>query len=557
MIDSAGKEFSTVVSASTILSVTDKTKSPVTAGSEIKTVDASKRTTAVKITGNALANTISGGSKGDSIYGGKGNDSIVGNAGNDKLFGEAGNDILKGGAGNDSITGGAGNDSLTGGNGNDIFFYASGDGNDVITDYEENDKIQITSGTARVTVDGNDVILTVGRGSITVADGKDKIISYSDSDGEHSYSEQGGAGDVSISGVTAKLFSSYTENSFDLADYDENLTVIDASAVTQDLKIVGNELGNKITGGKGNDSLDGGSGKGNDTLYGGKGADTFIYYEGDGNDVIADYSAEDTIYIAQGTISSITKSGRDVVFKIGSGKLTVKNGVTVFAEKKEGITYIENNLEHYYPQVVSLSADGRSVTIDENYWKGKFDVADYGKSIRIIDASTVTRDIEILGNKWANSIISGEGDSTLIGGKGNDTLFGGDGKNIFVYAEGDGNDVIYNYAVGDKISITSGTVSNGSVKGESVVFTVGKGKINLEGAVGKLITVVDENGEAITKSYGTASSNVAWFLEDDNNFSTDNELSSLVESKDYLPPAHVDSDVDFVKENNFITYSKK
>ena len=147
MIDSAGKSFSTILggsTTSTLMTVTNSTKSPVTVGSDIKTINASSRTTAVKINGNSLANSISGGSKNDSLYGAAGNDSILGNAGNDKLYGQDGNDILKGGAGNDSLWGGKGNDSLWGDAGNDTFLYSNGDGKDVIYGFENNDLLQIT-----------------------------------------------------------------------------------------------------------------------------------------------------------------------------------------------------------------------------------------------------------------------------------------------------------------------------------------------------------------------------------------------------------------------------
>ena len=55
---------------STLLTITDSTQSPVTVDSVIKKINASKRTTAVKITGNAVANTISGGAGNDSLNGG-------------------------------------------------------------------------------------------------------------------------------------------------------------------------------------------------------------------------------------------------------------------------------------------------------------------------------------------------------------------------------------------------------------------------------------------------------------------------------------------------------
>ena len=104
---------------STTLTVTDKTKSPVTVDSAIKTIDASKRTTAIKITGNKLANTIKGGSKADTILGGAGVDKLYGNAGDDSILGGDGNDTIWGGDGADKLYGNAGNDSILGGDGND------------------------------------------------------------------------------------------------------------------------------------------------------------------------------------------------------------------------------------------------------------------------------------------------------------------------------------------------------------------------------------------------------------------------------------------------------
>ena len=50
------------------LTVTNSTKSPVTIDSVVKTVDASKRTSAIKITGNKLANSISGGTKRQNLW---------------------------------------------------------------------------------------------------------------------------------------------------------------------------------------------------------------------------------------------------------------------------------------------------------------------------------------------------------------------------------------------------------------------------------------------------------------------------------------------------------
>ena len=267
-------------STSTNLSVTNSTKSPVTVGSAIKIIDASKRTTAVKITGNALANIIKGGSGVDSIYGGSGNDSIIGNNGNDKLFGDAGNDTIRGGSGNDSIQGGAsndklfgdngndllwggagndsvsggagndklfgdasadtlnggkGNDTLTGGNGNDVFVYANGDGNDVITDYTaKQDKIRLTSGSiSSSSLKGSDVVLKIGSGSITVKSGKNKSITVVDSKGKS----------------TSKVYGSSSKNYVEKLwfESDDSFATDEITAINQQ-KIIYNDKLNNSTG---------------------------------------------------------------------------------------------------------------------------------------------------------------------------------------------------------------------------------------------------------------------------------------------------------------------
>ena len=171
-------------STSTTLTVTNSTKSPVTVGSSIKTINASSRTTAVKITGNKLDNTIKGGSNKDTIQGGAGKDSILGNAGNDKLYGNAGNDTLFGGAGNDTLWGGDDNDQLYGNAGNDSIL--GGDGNDSIKGQAGADKLYGNAGNDSILGgDGNDLIKgqtgddklygNAGNDSLMGGDGKDSL----------------------------------------------------------------------------------------------------------------------------------------------------------------------------------------------------------------------------------------------------------------------------------------------------------------------------------------------------------------------------------------------
>ena len=219
--------------------------------------------------------------------------------------------------------------------GNRASILNGGAGNDVIADYTEGkDKIKL-SGTVitKTEFDGDDVIFTTDNGTLTVKNSK--------------------SANITVEGATTQIYtenaiynSKFTEMTlFDSASgtitADSKLKSIDATAATNAIKIIGNSQANTIIGGNnsvtiegstGNDSILGGKGtdslygeKGNDTLTGGDGADVFVYSAG--KDVITDFSAtEDSIELSAGTISSASVNGSDMVFKIGSGTLTVKNG---------------------------------------------------------------------------------------------------------------------------------------------------------------------------------------------------------------------------------------
>ncbi|MBQ4404016.1 MAG: hypothetical protein II857_06345 [Selenomonadaceae bacterium] len=343
IINSSGKEYDTIVSGETELTVNDKTKSPVTAGNEIKVINATKRTTPIQIIGNNIANTINGGSNNDTIRGGKGNDKLFGESGNDSLAGDAGNDTLSGGkgndkllggAGNDSLAGGTGNDTLTGGAGNDIFFYTGG--KDTITDYETGDTIALGAEISKSAVKSSNVVFTVGKGTLTIKDGKGKTLKMTDSDGESYVTVVGG---TTLS-ITDDIKSPITAGS--------TIKVINASKRKTAVEIIGNDIANTINGGSkgdtirgaggndyllgnaGNDKIYGGDGddniwggKGNDSLWGDAGADTFVYMTGDGKDVIFGFDNDDFLQIMD-DFTPAYKNGA-VTLTVGSGSITLKN----------------------------------------------------------------------------------------------------------------------------------------------------------------------------------------------------------------------------------------
>ncbi len=435
---------------------------------------------------------------------------------NYSIRGGKGNDTFIGAGGNDTIIGGAGNDSLWGGSGSDVFIYANDDGNDTITDYDEDDIIQITSGTINKisTTSSGNVIFRVNNRKITLKDAADKIITYEDVDGVKNFYPI----DFNAKRTAATLLSAYGKDEFDLADFD-GLKNLDASAVTRGLEIFGNKLANKIIGGTGND-----------TLTGGKGSDVFIYKSSGGKDVITDYEEKDLLRIASGKIKSIstTKAG-SVVFKVGSGKITLKNA----ADKI--ITYEDaDGVKNFYP--VALNAAGTAATLNSHFSNQSFTA---NGSLVSIDASKIARDLTIIGNAKANKIFGGagddiiygeegkdtvrggDGDDEIFGGSGNDKLFGGEGsdslwgdkgsdtltggadEDYFIYRAGDGKDTILDYEQGLDQIVVLGTDSRTRVESPIIdaagnaTLKIGSGQIVVAGAADKYVEVVDGSGNII------------------------------------------------------------
>ncbi len=82
--------------------------------------------------------------------------------------------------------------------------------------------------------------------------------------------------------------------------------------------------------------------------------------------------------------------------------------------------------------------------------------------------------------------------NTLEGGQGNDTMYGGN-KNVFPYVEGDGDDIIYNFADGDTLKIEPNEYTSYISGDDMIINTAGDGHITLVGAADKNIFINDEN----------------------------------------------------------------
>ena len=433
------------------------------------------------------------------------------------IVGSAAKNSIKGGTGADTIYGGAGNDTVSLGGGADVYVYSSG--NDLIQDYTAGaDKIKLASASITgASLSGSNVVLKTTGGNLTVKNGKGKSITVIDSRGTETtkvYPET--SSDTLPAGLSydsAKkvltVGTSYGGAAIDLKNYATTTKTVDASKFTKAIKITGTSRAESLVGGSKADTLNGG--KGNDTLKGNGGNDVFVYSSGDGADVIADFSTGDKISLASGSVSGASLKSSDMIFKIGSGTLTVKNG-----KGKE----ISVGSAIYYDNLI-YDAKKTAVTLGSGF-NGTLGASDYYSKTKTINAASSTKALNIVGNSQANSIFGGSKADTISGGKGNDTLTGNGGNDVFVYGSGDGKDVIADYTAGtDKIKISSGTISKTAYSGNNVVFTVGSGTLTVKNGKGKKITIVDASGKTTTQTYsgavsGSSKNAVPWFAEDDN-----------------------------------------
>ena len=538
--------------------------------------------------------TIDAGAGADSIDNNDSYVSINGGADNDKIsVGSYNNVTVVGGTGNDTIYGNRSGYGV-------LYRYNSGDGNDIISAINNNDTISITGGKyQKVTLSSSsDVTLKVGTGSMILRNAKDKKYTVkgtldggnkiSLTSGNDTYNSTvsnkmiyalagndkikntaskvtiyGGAGNDSIENRIGNVLI-YGDNDNDsILNTSTNVTInggagadtIENHSASKGATIHG-DSGNdliknngsniRIYGDSGSDKISIGSsasnvtvigGADNDTIYSNGKGNVFQYASGDGKDFISGYTSKDTIKITSGSISKATVSGNNVVFTVGTGTITVKDG------KDKAITVVDSSgkkTSATYPTLpagLSVTSNNTKLTVNKNYASTAVDLSKYASTIKIVDASVLTKKIKISGGKNAMSIIGGSGADTLIGGAkadtlnggaGNDTLTGGAGNDVFLY--GTGKDVITDYTAGqDKIKILSGKISKTSYSGQNVIFTIGSGTLTVKNGKGKKITIVDANNNTTTKTYSGTSQTSGLLYEDDNFIDGETKLDAITE----------------------------
>jgi Ca2+-binding RTX toxin-like protein len=370
VVESLGEGTDTVRSSVTIAALAASVENLILTG-----------TTAINVTGNALANILTGNSADNTLAGGDGNDTINGASGNDSVNGGAGTDILV-------LSGVRSNYTFVGLNATQTRVTDSrsgGDGQDTI---EQVETVQFSDGSfalSTLLANGQTITGTTGNDTLTGGSGNDTLNGLGGNDtldgGDGNDTLDGGTGTDTLKGglgndvfivdvssdVVTELASAGTDEvrtalaSYSLGANVENLTYTGTVAFSG----VGNTLANTIVGAAGNDTLNGGAGT--DTLRGGTGNDSYV-----------------------------VDSASDVVTEnANAGTDTVQSSVTIAA--------LATNVEN-------LTLTGTTA----------------------INGTGNTLDNVLTGNSANNTLAGGDGNDTLNGGAGNDTLQGGLGNDVFI-----------------------------------------------------------------------------------------------------------------------------
>ena len=292
-------------------------------GSSANSIDASAFSGRAFLNGAGGDDTLRGGGWYDRIFGGAGRDLITGGSSViDPGTGSYTYDVLRGQGGNyDTLIGGAGNDKLNGGPGHDNLEAAEGD--DVLIGESGNDTLDGGLGTDRLYERGDvDLILT-------------------------DFNLDGGLGSDVVSSIeTAYLKGGKGNNLLDATAFTGDVTLIGVGGADTLRGGSGNDL---ISGRSGNDSITGGQGndtlkglRGNDTLNGGAGDDWLDGGTQDdglsgwsGDDTLSGRSGDDTLVGGDGADSLYGADGADIALgeadddwiDAGEGADTVRGGL--------------------------------------------------------------------------------------------------------------------------------------------------------------------------------------------------------------------------------------
>ncbi|EFO34067.1 proprotein convertase P [Roseibium sp. TrichSKD4] len=363
-------------------------------------------------------------------------------------------DLLYGTENDEKFNPGTGNDSVFGGGGNDTFLWKKGDGNDTISasiadqKNAEHDVYMQGLGQDLLILEdvlpneveierlGSDIVFTVLKTGekITLAESYVTFIDYATNE----VMDNAPVDFVSFSNGDVWTLSELKTLAEDADGVSDEVTLRGAvlderfpGEIAAKREIIRGTRGDDLLQGTNNNDVFRG-GLGDDTLFGGDGDDVYLWKKGDGNDKIAasSLSSEGDEYgvVAQGLGQDlliledvlpnevdIDRVGYDLVIKVH--------------ETGETITLSESYIEfvHYLSREVLDNAPAEIVKFSNGIvW-----------TLPELEARAVVR-----GTDGDDTLLGTDLDDVFEGGRGDDVIYGFSGNDQFLYAEGDGNDVI-------------------------------------------------------------------------------------------------------------------
>ncbi len=320
-----------------------------------------------------------------------------------------------------TINGGTGNDtvSLNTSGGHNVIEYVSGDGNDIIYDLGSTDTLKITNGAWFSVANGDDVLVNVDSGTITLNGAKGKTVNI---DGK-------------------KLTSIIVD------DY-ETIEVEDLLSHLTNATLYGSNINNSkntalITGTDYNDTIKNAgntifvrAGAGQDSIYN---TGYALIEAGTGSDTVTNYGNYSTILGGDGNDSIYNRA----------------NGVFIYSDAGKDNIYFSGQSSY-----ILSGADNDSIYVT-------------GSGNRVYAGE---------GNDTI-SITSSATAITIEGGRGDDVIIGKGLAQTFLYASGDGNDLIQDFKINSTLQIGDGKGTYSTVKsGSDIIVIVGDGQVTLQGA---------------------------------------------------------------------------
>lgn len=476
----------------------------------------------------------------NSMYldGGEGDDYIQNANDSSQIYAGEGNNSVDSYGSNVTITSGAGNDTITNQVASNVVINA-GDGDNVITeilDYEV------------ANVEGKDTLINYYENStITAGSGNDSV--YNEGGYYLNLETGAGNDTVTnIHGYYPTISTGAGDDSVVIGKgHYQNISTGDGNDVIIGSVVGGGwAMGGHATidAGAGEDYID--TGYTNDSsIFGGEGNDTIITT---GENSTIDAGAGENIVSLSGSSEMIIFSGKTTVegftpgFGDGADGLYIMQSPPGVDFSESGLTFLSSTdtvtfsdihhtakIDLYHtqnPQVTLASAvvlaenEWYTVTDDDlairnDYKQGLYFVGGTTTANHGVDFSNIAQDVNvtldteyelddhhlwinnvgsikggagftsITGSSNNDTIISGGGPSSLWGGKGNDYLAGGESGDTFIYALGDGNDVIQNAGEGDLIflsNISMEQILSANIAENSVALSLSDGgTINISG----------------------------------------------------------------------------